>query len=132
LNLKCAKGFKLKYAKKECCPKCIRCNCPKEFNPVCSTSGVTFKNSCDAKCQGFNVKHFGSCKKPCNGKCPKTLSPVCGSDKKTYKNGCVLQRNKVKLLHVGTCSSPIVKDPRDKRVTKKNNCKKKIKNMFNF
>jgi len=54
----CARGFYKKHFKHLCCARCVSCKCPREFDPVCTKNGITFKNSCDAKCQGFEIKNI--------------------------------------------------------------------------
>jgi len=121
----CTRGFYKKHFKHICCPRCVRCKCPREFDPVCATNNVTFRNACDAKCQGFVVKHLGSCTQPCKGVCPKFVKPVCGRDGKTYRNKCVLRNNLIEFKYDGHCGVRKVADPKD---NKHNEKKKKVQN----
>jgi len=102
-NVTCSPGYRSHLFKYTCCPRCISCKCPKEFDPVCSTNGITFKNECDALCQGFQIRHIGTCNNPCNGKCPAFIKPVCGRNGKTYRNRCVLRSNLVVFASNGRC-----------------------------
>jgi hypothetical protein len=132
-QVKCAKGFFSTRVKGRCCKSCVKCKCSKYFDPVCATNGVTFRNKCDALCQGFKIKHRGTCNKPCNGRCPTLVKPVCGRDGLTYRNRCVLRSNLVDFRHNGKCKSRVVKDPKDRIVKKiKREIKRKLKSYRVF
>jgi len=140
-SVKCAKGFISKLYKHTCCPRCIPCKCSRYFDPVCSTNGITFRNSCEAKCLQFTIKHKGACNKPCDGRCPAFIKPVCGKDKKTYRNRCVLRSNLVKFAHNGKCGhkkKKLAVDPKDaqkkkfiKKIQKDNPILKKFEEKNN-
>merc|ERR1712193_210138 len=68
--------------------------CPRNYQPICASNGVTFGNECTfraAKCQmpELEVVNFGTC---CIEKlCPREFRPVCGSDKKIHANPCLFE-----------------------------------------
>jgi len=134
-KVKCSKGYISKQFKHTCCPRCVPCKCSRYFDPVCSTSGVTFRNECEAKCNKSIIKHKGACNKPCDGRCPTFIKPVCGTDHKTYRNRCVLRSNLIKFKYNGKCGrkKKYVKDPKDSiKVTIKKQIQKQTKKYQKF
>lgn len=43
-------------------PDVPNCVCPALYAPVCAVSGVTYSNSCVAKCAGVGIEHDGKCR----------------------------------------------------------------------
>ena len=37
------------------------CGCPDDYKPVCSEEGITYDNSCIAKCEGATIAFNGPC-----------------------------------------------------------------------
>eukprot|EP00054_Salpingoeca_dolichothecata_P038152 m.13054 g.13054 ORF g.13054 m.13054 type:complete len:272 (+) comp8267_c0_seq1:134-949(+) len=66
----------------------------KRKKKVCGDDGVTYKNTCEAKCHGISSWTSGKCAaKPTKAEClatcdSKKKNSVCGEDGKTYRNGC--------------------------------------------
>eukprot|EP01080_Neovahlkampfia_damariscottae_P002398 gene2398-2862_t len=79
------------------------CMCPKVYSPVCGVDGVTYGNTCEAKCTNAELDYKGACKevKPCV--CPKNYDPVCGVDGKTYGNSCEAKCADVQVDGAGPC-----------------------------
>merc|ERR1712193_374347 len=87
--------------------------CPRNYQPICASNGVTFGNECTfraAKCQmpELEVVNFGTC---CIEKlCPREFRPVCGSDGVTYATKRLLENaacsTGVTMRHEGACRQP--------------------------
>ncbi|NXJ74266.1 IOV7 protein, partial [Trogon melanurus] len=107
--------------------------CPKIFEPVCGTDGVTYSHECEIcsynKHHNTSVKkaHDGECKREPNTidcsryqrteidghvlvGCPRILEPVCGSDGFTYNSECAIcaynadHRTNISKIHDGECT----------------------------
>ncbi len=83
------------------------CACPDVYAPVCGVDGVTYPNSCEAKCKGVNIAYEGKCREPCV--CPALYAPVCGVDGKTYSNKCVAACENVRVAYEGECRPDKIK-----------------------
>jgi Kazal-type serine protease inhibitor domain len=87
------------------------CPCPRIFQQVCASNGVTYDNSCLAACAGSVIVADGPC--PTDGSQPDTgrgfacitlYAPVCGLDGQTYDNSCVAEKGGgTKVAHNGAC-----------------------------
>lgn len=54
-------------------------DCDQIYNPVCSSSDITFKNECVLKCESQTLKHYGECKRDVFCTCSfLDLQLVCG------------------------------------------------------
>lgn len=91
------------------------CPCLTIYNPVCSSSSVTFMNLCVVeKCSNTNFISFGTCGSsncvpPQNTQqCPCTFdfTPICGNDNVTYQNQCVALCGGATLKTQNACVQP--------------------------
>lgn len=80
--------------------------CPRIYQPVCATRHGrerTFPNACEARADGWFVRHPGQCRRHRPDRpprpdrpaaCPMIYNPVCGHYRgrfKVYSNACVMQ-----------------------------------------
>ena len=87
------------------------CPCPRDYNPVCSKSNITFANHCTADCTKAVGAYAGECRKaaatvkPATASCAcsKELMPVCGVDAKQYANKCLAACAKTEVAYPGAC-----------------------------
>lgn len=100
------------------------CNCPTNYDPVCSVKGITFDNQCQLECANQVKGLNGECESilyDCNGGCSKTFAPICGQDGKTYRNKCFATCSNIPVKSDGICDSDS-NDP-SKQVTISNDTK---------
>ncbi|NXU56538.1 IOVO protein, partial [Turnix velox] len=98
--------------------------CPRNYEPVCGTNGVTYPNEC-ALCREFyrnrnlDKKHDGRCVQlDCTGflrsgfgapvACNLDFTPICATNGITYRNKCqfcnaVANGLDINLRHMGSC-----------------------------
>ncbi|KAM6380478.1 double-headed protease inhibitor, submandibular gland-like [Pluvialis apricaria] len=101
--------------------------CPRNYEPVCGTNGVTYPNECSLcrdvfRNRALDKKHDGRCVKlDCTGflrsgsgaviPCTMDYSPICGTNGITYRNKChfcsaVANGLDVNLRNMGACFQP--------------------------
>lgn len=88
-------------------------NCPKIFDPVCGSNGVTYVNSCYAKAAGIDDFTSGVCYSECIdsdfinpvalAECSNNYIPVCGCNDVTYLNSCVAENSGITEYVLGAC-----------------------------
>ncbi|XP_069724997.1 ovomucoid-like isoform X1 [Phaenicophaeus curvirostris] len=101
--------------------------CPRNYQPVCGTNGVTYPNECSLceeifRNRAIDKKHDGRCVKlDCTGylrstdddvTCTMEYQPFCGTNGVTYRNKChfcstVANGLDVNLHNVGECFQQI-------------------------
>ncbi|KAM9266236.1 ovomucoid-like [Cariama cristata] len=98
--------------------------CPRNYEPVCGTNGVTYPNECSLcsemlRNRALDKKHDGRCVKlDCTGylrssgghatRCTLEYRPICGTNGVTYSNKChfcntVANGLDINLRHFGEC-----------------------------
>ncbi|XP_009891786.1 PREDICTED: double-headed protease inhibitor, submandibular gland-like [Charadrius vociferus] len=98
--------------------------CPRNYEPVCGTNGVTYPNECSLckeifRNRALDKKHDGRCVKlDCTGflrsgngaaiPCTMDYTPICGTNGVTYRNKChfcsaVANGLDVNLRNMGEC-----------------------------
>merc|ERR1711992_130078 len=95
--------------------------CPRHYNPVCASNGVTFGNECTfrvAKCDQPDLVavNLGPCSatttpapKKCEWKmCSREYRPVCGNNGVTYPTACILENEQcdnegLEVAYTGEC-----------------------------
>uniref|UniRef100_A0A8C3KEM7 Ovomucoid n=1 Tax=Calidris pygmaea TaxID=425635 RepID=A0A8C3KEM7_9CHAR len=93
--------------------------CPRNYEPVCGTNGVTYPNECSLcrelfRNQALDKKHDGRCVKVrtingANIPCSLEYTPICGTNGVTYRNKChfcnavATSRGSLFLRHRGAC-----------------------------
>ena len=82
------------------------CDCPLEFNPVCTMTGSTYESNCVLLCNQQIALTMEPCPSQCS--CPRTYEPVCGGDSLTYDNSCALDCVRGTLMGLGECSNIVV------------------------
>ncbi|KAM6122937.1 double-headed protease inhibitor, submandibular gland-like [Phoenicopterus ruber ruber] len=108
--------------------------CPRNYEPVCGTNGVTYPNECSLcremfRNRALDKKHDGRCVKlDCTGylrsrpgqtiPCGLDYMPICGTNGITYRNKCnfcnaVASGLDLNLLSMGECRQPMVPPPGD-------------------
>lgn len=81
------------------------CDCPLDFKPVCTMTGITYESNCVLLCNQQVALTMEPCPTQCN--CPRNYDPVCGADGKTYDNNCLLDCVRGTLVGYGECSNII-------------------------
>ncbi|POM76114.1 Kazal-like serine protease inhibitor domain containing hypothetical protein [Phytophthora palmivora] len=87
-------------------------DCPNDYDPLCGSNNVTYKNPCDftvARCNetDLTVSSSGECSQSgessgsasstdCSGACLDVYSPVLGEDGVMYPNPCAMRMAKCK------------------------------------
>merc|ERR1739847_209260 len=98
---------------------CASAMCPRHYNPVCASNGVTFGNECTfrvARCDEPELLavSLGPCAAtttatPCQWKmCSREYRPVCGNNGVTYPTKCILENeqcenSELKMEYTGEC-----------------------------
>ena len=84
------------------------CLCPENYKPVCGKNGITYSNSCEARCKKIPILCQRKC--PCKIEiptdqciCPANYDPVCGANGKTYSNSCRASCSKIGVKCSGKC-----------------------------
>ena len=84
------------------------CLCPENYKPVCGENGITYSNSCEARCKKITIQ----CQRKCPCKidippdqciCPANYDPVCGANGQTYSNSCGASCSKIAVKCSGKC-----------------------------
>ncbi len=112
------------------------CACTGDLEQVCGADGVTYANSCEARCQGVEVVSLEACadecpefscnqlcadgyvldtngcptcvcKSPCD-RCDERVEPVCTLNGRTYTNACEAECRGEKLAYAGACDAQCV------------------------
>lgn len=93
------------------------CQCETNYDPVCSTQGITYDNQCQLDCARDVKALNGECESilyDCDSGCSQVFAPVCGKDNQTYRNKCIASCKGVEWEKDGLCDSDS-KDPSKKQ-----------------
>ena len=107
------------------------CQCSLDYDPVCSTEGITYDNECQINCAQKTKALNGECESllfDCDSGCSRSFAPVCAKTpqgEKTMRNKCFASCSGFKVLKEGLCDMDS-KDPSKKDATKNAKSSKSI------